>query len=662
MSTTQTTTPAATEAAPGASVAAPQPAGERRPGFFLRYLRKGAAVAAALFLIALAAACFLAPWIAPYASDATDFAAASQGPSAAHWLGTDTLGRDVYSRLLYGGANTLGPALLTVAVAFAIGVPVGILSGFKAGRTDQVVSSILDGIIAVPSTIFLLAVLAVFPHNIVIAMVVFGILISPPVAKVVRSATLGVRAEQYIDFARISGIGDLGIMWKHVRSKVAGVIVVQMTLVSGVAVVVQSGLEFLGLGPQPPTATWGNLISDAAELIHTRPWMLVPTGGIITLTTLALWFVGDGVRDSLAERWQGPPATRRSARARKLVANQRLAAATTGGGASRPSDALVSVDGVTVSFGHGASRIPVVQNVGFEVAAGETVALLGESGCGKSVTARAVAGLLPPSAHVDGGTAVFEGKTYELSDDGDTLPRGNGISMIFQEPVAALDPSLTVGTILTNSLRRHAGLDRKAARARALELLAQVDIRDPENVLKLYPHEISGGMAQRVCIARALAADPKFLIADEPTTALDVTVQAGVLNLLRERQALTDLAVLFVTHDWGVVADIADRCVVMYAGEVVEVGTVDDLFDDARHPYSRALLEANPSQGVPGERLAALPGRVPSPNAWPEGCRFQSRCPFATAACAAGPIPLTSTDDGRKVRCIRWEELRRDAN
>jgi peptide/nickel transport system permease protein len=626
--------------------AAPTPV--RRPGLLRRFLRKPSAVVAAAFLVLLALACLAAPLVAPYGESEAVLADASSGPSAAHWLGTDNRGYDIFSRLLFGGAHTLGPALLAVVIAGLVGVPVGMAAGFRGGRLDRIVGWVLDGVMSVPSTIFLLAVLAVFPHDLVVAMAFFGLLISPPVAKVVRSVVLGVRTEQYIDVARVSGISDVGIMWHHVRSKLAGVVVVQLTLVAGVSIIAQSGLEFLGLGPQPPTPTWGNLVSTAADSIHRQPWLLVPTGGVIALVVLALWFVGDGLRDALAERWQGRPTTGRS----RSGAPARPAAVVP----TRPADAGVLVlDGLTVSFGDGPDRHPVVQDVALSIAPGETVALLGESGCGKSVTARAAAGLLPAAAHVDAGTVVFDGTPHDLVGRGDRLPRGAGIAVIFQEPVAALDPSLTVEAVLTGSVRRHTGADRAAARARALELLEQVGIRDAAAVLKRYPHELSGGMAQRVCIARALAGNPKVLIADEPTTALDVTVQEGVLDLLRERQAASGLGILFVTHDWGVVADVATRCVVMYAGQVVEVAGVDDLFAGARHPYSRGLMAANPAAGVPGERLTALPGRVPQPAEWPPGCRFQARCPMAIRECGLGPIPLTTCADGRQVRCIRWE-------
>ncbi|WP_138444299.1 dipeptide/oligopeptide/nickel ABC transporter permease/ATP-binding protein [Sinomonas susongensis] len=635
----------------------------RRPGLLGRLLGKPTALISGIFLLAVAVACVAAPWVAPYSSDATDFSATSAGPSAAHLLGTDNLGRDVLSRLLFGGVHTLSSSALAVVVALVLGLPVGMAAGYLGGAWDRVIGWISDGIMALPATIFLLAVLAVFPHNLYAAMLAFGILVAPGLAKVVRSVVLGVRQEQYIDVAKVSGIGDLGIMRRHIVSKLGGAVVVQLTLVMGVSILVESGLDFLGLGPQPPTPTWGTMVSDASQAIHTQPWLLIPTGGTIAVVVLALWFFGDSLRDAVMERWMAP-THRRRATARlsrttpQLTApgRRRLHAGDARGTVRRDAEAVFDVQEVTVAFERDGVIQPVVEEVSFSVRPGETVALLGESGCGKSVTARAAFGLLPAGLDVQHGRLRYDGTDYDLQSDTSRLPRGSGISVIFQEPVAALDPTLTVGRILVDSVRRHRGAGRAEAREIALGLLDDVGIHDPDQVLGRYAHELSGGMAQRVCIARALAGQPKVLIADEPTTALDVTVQAGVLELIRERQAETGLAVMLVTHDWGVVADIATQCVVMYAGQVVESATVEELFTSPRHPYTRGLLAANPAGGHPGERLTALPGRVPAPSEWPPGCRFQARCPFATEECAAAAIPLEADNGGRRVRCIRWKE------
>jgi peptide/nickel transport system permease protein len=370
--------------------------------------------------------------------------------------------------------------------------------------------------------------------------------------------------------------------------------------------------------------------------------LLVPTGGLIAVFVLSLWFVGDGVRDSVAEGWisSAPPARRRRRSPAPLAATP----------AETGSEDVLTVENLSVGFTDGKLTRTVVERVGLTVARGETVALLGESGSGKSVTAAAVMGLLP-----DNGT-ITEG-TVRLG----TITAGSQspvrASMIFQEPLATLDPSLRVGRLLVDSLRRHRGLNRAEARQAAARLLAEVGINDVDDVLRRYPHELSGGMAQRVGISRALTCEPDLLIADEPTTALDVTVQAEVLDLLRDRQERTGLAILIITHDWGVVADIADRCVVMYAGQVVETASVTDLFAAPQHPYTQGLLASSVHGETRGQRLQALPGRVPTPDEWPQGCRFQNRCGLVIDACRQGPIALRVPAPHRSSRCIRTEQL-----
>jgi peptide/nickel transport system permease protein len=296
--------------------------------------------------------------------------------------------------------------------------------------------------------------------------------------------------------------------------------------------------------------------------------------------------------------------------------------------------------------------------VSFDVKAGEILGIVGESGSGKTVTARSLLGLLPPTGHITAGSAVFQGEDLTVLGERELgRVRGSRIALVSQEPLSGLDPVFRVGSQLAEVVRRHQRLGRSAARARAVELLRTVRIPEPERVARRYPHELSGGMAQRVAIALALAGDPALLIADEPTTALDVTVQAEILALLRDLSARRDLAIVFVTHDWGVLADVCDRAVVMYAGEVVEEATVTDLYRTPRHPYTERLLAANPHLAPVADLLPTIPGSVPSPSRWETGCRFRPRCEYAREACAEQPIPLLVIGADRETRCIRHEEV-----
>lgn len=292
----------------------------------------------------------------------------------------------------------------------------------------------------------------------------------------------------------------------------------------------------------------------------------------------------------------------------------------------------------------------VVSGIDLRIEPGETVAIVGESGCGKSVTARAILDLLPrPPAQVTGRVEVDGASIYDIDASTLNTLRGERVGFVFQNAGSALNPVHPVGRQIGERLRRHRGLSRKAAQQRAIELLGEVGIPDPASRAGAYPHELSGGMRQRVVIAIALACDPDLLIADEPTTALDVTIQAQVLALILERCTARDMGLLLISHDLGVVAQTVERVIVMYAGQVVEDASVTAIFDAPRHPYTRGLLDSMPGARVAGERLAAIPGTVPSPEDFPVGCRFRDRCTFAQPDCEE-PVPLTQIDD-RAWRC-----------
>ena len=291
----------------------------------------------------------------------------------------------------------------------------------------------------------------------------------------------------------------------------------------------------------------------------------------------------------------------------------------------------------------------LVDGIGFSVRRGETLAIVGESGCGKSVTALALMGLLPmPPAQIISGTAVFEGEDmFAMSSSARANLRGNRISMIFQEPMTSLNPAFTVGDQIVEGIRRHQNLSKSEARTLALETLRKVRIPAPETRIDNYPHQLSGGMRQRVMIAMALANSPQFLIADEPTTALDVTIQAQILSLIDELRRETGTAVILITHDLGVVAESADRVAVMYAGHVVETGPIAKVFGDPQHPYTIGLMGAIPSLGPRARKLATIPGTVPSIERMSVGCRFSPRCPFAQERCREAPPKLAMIDGSR---------------
>ena len=317
---------------------------------------------------------------------------------------------------------------------------------------------------------------------------------------------------------------------------------------------------------------------------------------------------------------------------------------------------LLSVTDLRTWFFTDRGVVRAVDGVSFEVRHGETLGIVGESGCGKTVTSLSVVGLLPrpPARIVKGSSIRFRGEELVGADEARLRSlRGNRVAMIFQEPMSALNPVYPVGDQIAEPLRLHRAMGRARARAEAVRLMGEVGIPDPERRVRDYPHQLSGGMRQRVMIAMALSCKPSLLIADEPTTALDVTIQAQILELLAELRARRGMAVLLITHDLGVVAEVCDRVAVMYAGQLVETGTVRQIFTHPRHPYTKGLLASLPSVDRPGGRLTAIPGTVPNPRRWPAGCRFRERCAWAMSGCEE-PQELTAlAEAGRAVRCWR---------
>jgi peptide/nickel transport system permease protein len=639
---------------------APDARTRTRPQSILRpLLRDPLGVTAAAILAIIVVACAAAPLIAPYNPDATSFTAELSGPTGSHLLGTDELGRDILSRLLYGGQPTLLAAAEATVIAIVIGTVLGVASGYLKGWTDRVLSVWSDLLLTLPVLVILVVVVSVFPTSLYPAMIPLGLLLSAAPMRVLRSVTMAVREDAYIEAARVSGLSHWQIMRRHIMARIRGPIVVQATLVAAVAVILTSGLAFLGFGVQVPAPSWGTMVAEAASQYQQQPWFLVPTGGIIALTVLSLGLLGDALRDAVAEQWTGRPAR----------GTRKRGSAFLGRGPARPSrqaadvrqapppGGVLQVRDLSIDVPGPAGDITLVSGISFDLVAGRTLAIVGESGCGKSVTARALLGIAPPGGRI-AGSIQFDGAELAGAREAQWRGiRGRRIAFIGQEPMSGLDPAQTIGSALTEIVRAYSGCGRKQARQRAIALLGRVRIDDPQRVARLYPHQVSGGMAQRVTIARALAGDPEILVADEPTTALDVTIQADILALLRSLQLTSEIAVLLVTHDWGVVAGLADDVLVMYAGQAVEQAVAEVVFDQPRHPYTEALLGSDPHGATPGTPLPAIAGTVPAPGHWPSGCRFADRCRYATPECTVAEPALEDTAPGHRARCIHADRL-----
>ncbi|CAN5120235.1 dipeptide/oligopeptide/nickel ABC transporter permease/ATP-binding protein [soil metagenome] len=609
------------------------------------YVRRPLGVIAGAFLLLVILAVALAPLISPYDPLDQDLTAALALPSPEHLLGTDRLGRDVLSRLLWGGQVSLGGLVEALAVAFVIGVVLGLLSGYSGRFADNAISRTTEVLMATPGIVVLLMVYGISQNNSHLGMVTLGVLCSPTITRVTRAAARTVREEVFISSSEVLGMSRARIVLRHILPNVWGPIIINTAVLGAVILGIQGGLNYINLGVNPPAPSWGGMVSDAQRVLAQQPWLIVPSGLLLTLVIMALMLVADGLRDAAASNRSRPQAQQRAAAQAPAVALPEPEL--------HPRSAL-AVRGLSVSFG----GLQVVRDVSFEVLDGQTLGIVGESGCGKSVTASAILDQLGPGSRID-GQVVFGGVDLNHAPAAERArTRGTGIAYVSQDPMVALDPSFTVASQLGELVGRHDRVRGARRRARVLELLAQVGIPDPADTAARFPHQLSGGMAQRVAVACALAGRPRVLVADEPTTALDVTIQGEILELLRRLRDDTGMAIILITHDLGVVADLCDRVAVMYAGQVVELADVGTLFAAPAHPYTRGLLASNPIASERCPPLPSIPGTVPSPSRWPVGCHFRDRCPFAVEACAQAPIPLFEIEGkDQSARCIRIDEL-----
>ncbi|HWK63582.1 MAG TPA: dipeptide/oligopeptide/nickel ABC transporter permease/ATP-binding protein [Rhizobiaceae bacterium] len=610
---------------------------------------------AVLFLLAFMA--IFADWIAPYEPLKQNLIEALQAPSAQHWLGTDDLGRDVLSRLIHGCRVAVIAAAEGTAIALLLGVPLGLFIGYRGGWWDWVVMRLVEAIVSIPGIMVAIVIIAILGPGLHKAMIALGILYSTSFLRLARGVVLAEREEVYVRSARVIGASDGRILLRHIFPNIAPPLIVQVTLTVGAVLLSEAGLSFIGLGVQPPDASWGTMLNTAAAFMDLNWFLAIPPGIAIIVTVLSVNLIGDVIRDAIG---RGIAVDAKPAAPAVRMDNRPVVAAPAGPEPHRstvpprPQGDVLRVEGLEVVVGDGAG-LPVITDLSFGIAKGETLGLVGESGSGKTMTGLAILGLMGAGLRTTRGSIMLNGRDLRsLSQRQMEKVRGNEVAMVFQDPTTSLNPAFTVGSQIAEVLRAKKGMSQKQAWTRVVELIDRVGIPRPEERARAYPHELSGGMAQRIAIARALSCNPALLIADEPTTALDVTVQQEILDLFRDLQEEFGMAILFVTHDLAVAADICDRISVMYAGEMVEMAEVNQLFSNPRHPYTQGLLRAMPHASDRNPPLPTIRGSVPRPGSWPAGCRFSNRCDFKIAACDRH-VPLVGSD--RLVRCIRASEL-----
>ena len=537
-------------------------------------------VAALLLLLVIVAAVF-APLIAPFAADDLQIFKINAPPGDGYLLGGDGSGRDIFSRLVYGAQNTLVGALIALSVAAAIGVTAGLFAGYFGGRREVIMSWVADGLMALPALIVLLAFYQSLGSSIHVSMIIFGVMLSPGFYRLTRNLVNGVKHELYVDAARVSGLSDMRIIARHILLVIRAPVIIQVSIVAGISIVIQAGLEFLGLG-DPAVPTWGGMLQDAFANMFVLPTAILWPGLAISITVASFVLLANAIRDRLQQGDRVVTAPKIPAPAPQPV-----------GTAPTDADVLLDVRELVVGYPAKSGWTEVVKGVSLQLRRGEVLGLVGESGSGKTQTAFAILGLLSTGGRILSGSIWFDGRDIaNLRESEMQKLRGKRIAYVPQEPMSNLDPAFRIGFQLTEPMVTVLGISKAEAKARALKLLARVGMPDPVRTYNAYPHQISGGMAQRVLIARAISCKPDLLIADEPTTALDVTVQAEVLELMRDLQAEMNMSVVLVTHNFGVVADICHRVSVMRDGRVVETSAVKSLFADPQHDYTKLLLAA----------------------------------------------------------------------
>lgn len=613
-----------------------------KPGIkFNRFKSMSLGSKISLIVIAILAFCAVfARFLAP--CDPVKITQNYQPPTGAHWFGTDNLGRDVFSRVMYGARYSLVIGLSSVLFALVMGAIIGAIAAVSRTWISELIMRLIDIVMSIPGIALAAVCLAILGQSMIGIIISIGVLYVPQIARIVRANIISEYGKDYVRAVIVSGARAPWILLKHVTRNIAAPVMVFTTLSVADAIVFEASLSFINAGIPEPTPTWGNILSSAkAGVIFGYWWQALFPGLAIMITVLCLNILSEGITDAMVAAPTAPVAKTAAdadaARKEDRILTDPVAAY------KEQHDALVEslaklreaelkrtdrlqptsteppvieVKDLCIQFPRYGS-VNVVDHLSFSVRPGETMGLVGESGCGKSITSLAIMGLLDPKAKIS-GQILFNGKNLvKLSPKEHNALRGHEIAMVYQDALSSLNPSMLIKAQMKQ-------LTSRGGTRSAEELLELVGL-DPKRTLESYPHELSGGQRQRVLIAMALTRDPKLIIADEPTTALDVTVQKQVIDLLNELREKLGFAMVFVSHDLALVAKVAHSITVMYAGQVVEQGSTKEILTDPHHEYTRGLLGSVTSIEAGAPRLHQVPGTVPSPSDFPKGDRFAPR-------------------------------------
>ncbi|WP_283136400.1 dipeptide/oligopeptide/nickel ABC transporter permease/ATP-binding protein [Rhizohabitans arisaemae] len=615
----------------------------RRRVKWLAVFRTPVGASSAVLLALMFALAVFGPILWGEAASEFDTGAIQQGPSAEHLLGTDQLGRDIFHRVLVATRLSLELALLSTAIGLVIGTILGTAPTVLPRRLGRTVTAAVNIAVAIPGLLLALFFAVIFGVGTSGAVLAIALAGAPSFARLTQTLAASVAGRDFVSAARVAGVGRVRLLTRHILPNIGEPLVVSGTIGAGNALLAFAGLSFLGIGVQAPDYDWGRLLSEGLDRIYINPGAALAPGIAVVIAGLAFNLFGETVAAVVGVR---TPSRKTGPRPAPVT---RDAAAVDSG----PGEPILAVENLRVAFPGRSGWTTPVRGVGFTVHPGESVGVVGESGSGKSLTALALSRLIETPGVVSADRLEFAGTPLLTTSERELRTLlGTSMAMVFQDPMTSFNPTMRVGRQLAEVSRHHQGLPRRAAFARAVDRLRAVRVPGAERRARQYPHEFSGGMRQRAMIGMGLMGDPRLVIADEPTTALDVTVQRQVLRLLAEVRAAKRAAILLISHDITVVAQTCDRILVMYAGRIVEDLPTGDLFTAPRHPYTRALLAAVPDMETDRDReLAVIPGRPPEPDRMPVGCAFAPRCPVADDRCREEDPVLGRIANAHRVAC-----------
>ncbi|MFK0040528.1 dipeptide/oligopeptide/nickel ABC transporter permease/ATP-binding protein [Paenarthrobacter sp. NPDC090517] len=613
----------------------------------------GAVSAVMLFLVLTMAVAAPALWSGQ--AEEMNTKAILQGPSAEHLVGTDSLGRDLFFRLLVATSLSVKLALAATGIGVLAGLVLGTLPALMNRRAGRFVTAIVNIAVAFPGLLLAMFFAVIFGVGETGAVLAIGFATAPSFARLTQTLVAAQKERDFISAAELAGVGRLKRLLRHIMPNIAEPLVVTATIGAGSSLLAFAGLSFLGLGVQPPSYDWGRLLNEGLNDIYLHPMAALAPSLAVIIAGLAFNLFGEAVAKTL-----GTPvaAAGKGAAPLRVPRPAAVESSTTADRTAENDDAVLTVRDLFVTFPGPAGPITPVRGVSFSLARGEAVGVVGESGSGKTQTALALAQLVDYPGQVSASRLEF------LAQDqfaGTARARrqllGTSLAMVFQDPMKSFNPTMRIGTQLAEVAIRHQGMNRRSALARAADRLRAVRIPAPKRRLRQYPHEFSGGMRQRAMIGMGIMGSPALIIADEPTTALDVTVQRQVLGLLSTIKEEDNVAILLISHDLTLVGQVCERVLVMYAGRIVEDLPAGDLAGQALHPYTQALLAAVPNMETDRDvPLAVIPGRPSDPSQVPVGCAFAARCTKASELCTREDPQLVRQEDGHRVAC--WHPSR----